>query len=124
MKSINLLPSTLVSDNAISVAQPLLSYQNLVIRLSMSKMAGKVVWRTLIALLLSTVVNSNVVPGCVLSSSNTELCSMSLGDVTVVIPGEFIVAKIQCYGCPTAERLERGHHRITHKDNALVCTQQ
>ena len=67
-------------------------------------------------MLLCTLVNSTIVLSCLHSSADDELCSMPLEDITGVIPGDFIVAKLQCFGCPTVEQLERGYHRITYED--------
>jgi hypothetical protein len=53
--------------------------------------------------------------------TDIERCQKPLEDITIVTPGEFIVAKLQCYGCPTVERTGRGGHKLTHEENALVC---
>ncbi|PMD66316.1 uncharacterized protein K444DRAFT_169107 [Hyaloscypha bicolor E] len=45
-------------------------------------------------------------------NSSVDLCSDSLGNITVVEPGQFIIAKLQCYGCPTTARLENGATKL------------
>jgi hypothetical protein len=54
-------------------------------------------------------------------SASVEHRSDTLQNITVVESGQFIIAKLQCYGCPTTARLEKGGHQITHEENALVC---
>lgn len=58
---------------------------------------------------------------CTVPASSAEHCSDLLANITVVESGEFIIAKLQCYGCPTTARHEKGGHEITHEENALVC---
>jgi hypothetical protein len=51
-------------------------------------------------------------------------CSKPLEDITIITPGEFLVAKLPCYDCPTVEWIGSGpsrYHRVTHEENALVC---
>jgi hypothetical protein len=73
-------------------------------------------------LLLTNAIKASLFSTCADPSSSIGECSNPLEDITVVMPGEFIVAKLQCYGCPTIARLEKGGHNITHEENALVCT--
>jgi hypothetical protein len=58
---------------------------------------------------------------CTIPTSPAEQCSDPLANITVVESGEFIIAKLQCYGCPTTAKLEKGGHEITYEENALVC---
>ncbi|OCK77990.1 hypothetical protein K432DRAFT_103486 [Lepidopterella palustris CBS 459.81] len=51
-----------------------------------------------------------------------ESCQKPLEDITAVTPGEFVVAKLQCYGCPTITWVgdfPSREHIITHEENAL-----
>src|SRR5450756_302154 len=70
--------------------------------------------------LLHSAVEASISPSCAHPNSAAEHCSVPLEDITEVDPGRFIVAKLQCYGCPTTARLETGGHKITHEKNALV----
>jgi hypothetical protein len=54
-------------------------------------------------------------------TSSVEPRSDPLENITVVESGQFVVAKLQCYDCPTTARVEKGVHEITHEENALVC---
>lgn len=54
-------------------------------------------------------------------TSSVEPRSEPLENITVVESGQFVVAKLQCYDCPTTARFEKGVHEIIHEENALVC---
>ena len=71
---------------------------------------------------LSNRVGATILPSCGQLRSASKQCSAPLGDIMVVEPSQFIVAKLQCYGCPTTAKFEKGGHKITHEENALVYT--
>lgn len=52
----------------------------------------------------------------------SEECLTSLESIAVFKPGKTIFAKLNCFDCPTIERLGMGLHRITHEPNDLVGT--
>ncbi len=78
-------------------------------------------WLTVATLyILTSMIEANILIDCTYPGSG-EHCLYPLKDITVVKPGEFIVAKLRCLGCPTTTaRLEGGRHKITHEQNALV----
>jgi len=72
-------------------------------------------------LFLNVVVDADILSSCRQPSSEmAETCSAPLQDITVVVPKEYVVAKLQCYGCPTTLRVGHGEHIVTNKENALV----
>ena len=74
--------------------------------------------------LLFTAVVANNLPSCSNEHPGPydELCSDPLEDITVVELGQFVIAKLQCYGCPTTATFQNGDHETTHEENALVRT--
>lgn len=74
-------------------------------------------------LCLKNAVEAQIPSNCADASDLTDnRCQEQLEDITVITPGELVFAKLQCYGCPTIERFGFGNHKLTHEDNALVCT--
>lgn len=71
----------------------------------------------------SASVAANILSSCAdVTAAFAESCSSPLENITVVESGEFVIAKLQCYGCSTVARLDKGSHHVTHEENALVCT--
>jgi len=74
------------------------------------------------ALYLSVATEAVIPSNCDYASDPADIagCQKPLEDITIVTPGEFVIAKLQCYGCPTYEQTGPEGHKLIHEENALA----
>jgi hypothetical protein len=78
-------------------------------------MLRTVIWTALTSTLLLSLGQASHIRVC--AEDPTDNCLKPLEDVTIVAPGKgFVVARIECLGCPTGLNREED----IHEDNALV----